>query len=205
MDMPYRVFFGMAMLPLAANLAAALIGAFINAQEFEFQTILEYRLSPISIYLISCARLCRLSITGLISGLTLLVVMGISTGIWPSSMVGIILVLLVMGLIGGCVGTLAGLNLQKVLPSFLIGLALSFFTWIMGSAFGLAAGFSGPYQVVSRFMPNTYAVELLFPYFFEVDMGSESKPILVLIFFCVFLVSLTVLTYRRKVLSVAKK
>jgi hypothetical protein len=203
-DIPYSVYFGMAMMPLAANLAAALIGAFLTAQEFEFNTIVEYRLSPISMYLISGARLLRLGLTGLLSGLVLMAVIGITTGTWPISISWVGLVLFAVALIGGSIGTLAGLTLQKVLPSFLVGLALSFFTWIMGSAFGLAAGFSGPYEAVSRFMPNTYAVELLFPYFYRVDIGSKIPAILILTITCLLFILATLLTYRRKVLMIPK-
>ena len=203
-DIPYSVYFGMAMMPLAANLAAALIGAFLAAQEFEFNTIIEYRLSPISMYLVSAARLLRLALTGLLSGLVLMVVIGITTGVWPISIGWVVLILFAVGLIGGSLGTLAGLTLQKVLPAFLVGLALSFFTWIMGSAFGLAAGFSGPYEAVSRFMPNTYAVELLFPFFYRVDIGSKIPAILFLIVSCLLVVLATLFTYRRRVLMVPK-
>ena len=107
-------------------------------------------------------------------------------------------------LIGGSIGTLAGLTLQKILPAFLVGLALSFFTWIMGSAFGLAAGFSGPYEAVSRLMPNTYAVELLFSFFYRVDIGSKIPAILFLTVSCLLLILATLLTYRRRVLMVTR-
>jgi ABC-type multidrug transport system permease subunit len=200
-DIPYSVYFGMAMLPLAATLAAVLIGAFLSAQEFEFNTIIEYRLSPISIILISGARLLRLSLTGLISGLVLMLVVGLITGVWPASPGWVVLILLAMALIGGCIGTLAGLVLQKTLPAFLIGLALTFVAWLLGSAFGLAAGFSGPYEAVSRFMPNTYAVELLFPLYYRVDIGSKLPAILILSTTCVILILATLITYRKKVIK----
>jgi hypothetical protein len=199
-DIPYSVYYGMAMLPLAATLAAALIGAFLTAQEFEFNTIIEYRLSPISMYLISGARLVRLSLTGLLSGLVLMLVVGFITGVWPSSPVWVGLILIAMAIIGGCIGTLAGLILQKTLPTFLVGLALGFFAWLLGSAFGLAAGFSGPYEAVSRFMPNTYAVELLFPLYYRVDIGSKTPAILFLTTTCVILILATLITYRKKVI-----
>jgi hypothetical protein len=203
-DIPYSVFFGMAMMPLAANLAAAIIGAFLSAQEFEFNTIIEYQLSPISMYLVSGTRLLRLALTGLLSGLVLMVVIGITTRVWPVSIGWVVLILFAVGLIGGSIGTLAGLTLQKVLPAFLVGLALSFFTWIMGSAFGLAAGFSGPYEAVSRLMPNTYAVELLFSFFYRVDIGSKIPAILFLTVSCLLLILATLLTYRRRVLMVPR-
>ena len=155
-------------------------------------------------YLVSAARLLRLALTGLLSGLVLMVVIGITTGVWPISIGWVMLILFAVGLIGGSIGTLAGLTLQKVLPAFLVGLALSFFAWIMGSAFGLAAGFSGPYEAVSRFMPNTYAVELLFPYFYRVDIGSKIPAILFLSVSCLLVVLATLITYRRRVLMVPK-
>ena len=199
-DIPYSVYFGMAMLPLAAFLAAALIGAFSTAQEFEFKTIIEYRLSPISMILIMGARLVRLSLIGLLSSFVLMLAVGIFTGGWPSSLIWAALILLVMALLGGCLGTLAGLVLQSTLPAFLIGLALAFFTWLLGSAFGLAAGFSGTYEAVSRWMPNTHAVELLFPLYYGVDIGSGQPAILFLATACMILVLVTIFTYRQKIL-----
>jgi len=200
-DIPYSVYFGMAMLPLAAMLASSLTGAFLTAQEFEFNTVIEYRLSPTSRYLLVGARLFRLSLTGLLSGLVLLVVISVMTGIWPSSPGWIGLILLAVALIGGCIGTLAGLILQKTLPAFLIGLALSFFTWIMGSAFGLSSGFSGLYEAVSRFMPNTYAVELLFPLYYRVNTSSNLPAIISLITVGGVLVLVTNITYQRRVIA----
>lgn len=196
-DIPYGLYFGIAMLPLAANLAAALIGAFLSAQDFEINTIIEYRLAPISVYLLSGTRLARLSLTGLFSGLVLMLVVGIITGVWPSSATWASLILLAIALIGGCIGTLAGLVLQKTLPAFLVGLALSFFSWILGSAFGLSAGFSGPYEAVSRLMPNTYAVELLFPLYYRVSIGSSLPAILVLALTCSILTLATMVIYRK--------
>lgn len=200
-DISYNVYFGMAMMPLAAMLASSLIGAFLTAQEFEFNTIIEYRLSPTSRYLLIGARLFRLSLTGLFSGLVLMVVIGVMTGTWPYSPVGIGLILLAVALIGGCIGTLAGLILQKTLPAFLVGLTFSFFTWIMGSAFGLSSGFSGLYEAVSRFMPNTYAVELLFPLYYRVNTGSSLQAIILLVTVGVVLFLVTNITYQSRVLT----
>ncbi|MFL7892784.1 MAG: ABC transporter permease [Anaerolineales bacterium] len=200
-DISYNVYFGMAMLPLAAMLASSLIGAFLTAQEFEFNTIIEYRLSPTSRYLLIGARLFRLSLTGLFSGLVLMVVIGVMTGTWPSSLGGIGLILLAVALIGSCIGTLAGLILQKTLPAFLVGLTFSFFTWIMGSAFGLSSGFSGLYEAVSRFMPNTYAVELLFPIYYRVNTGSSLQAIILLITVGGVLFLVTNITYQSRVLA----
>ncbi len=200
-DIPFAVYFGMAMLPLAAFLAAALIGAFLTAQEFEFNTIMEYRLSPISMFPIIWTRVVRLSLTGLLSAIVLLFTVGIIGGLWPSSLLWASLIFLALAILGGCLGTTVGLLLQSILPSFVIGLAVSFFTWILGSAFGLSAGFGGAYEAVSRWMPNTYAVELLFPLYYRVDIGLSQPAILTLTTACVIMILITTFTYRQKVLK----
>ncbi len=200
-DVPYSVYFGMAMLPLAAFLASSLVGAFLTAQEFEFQTILEYRLSPVSMSLVLGTRLVRLSLTGLLSAIVLMVIIGIVVGYWPASIMGASLIFLAMGMLGGCLGTSAGLILQSTLPAFVIGLTSTFFTWIMGSAFGLSAGFGGAYEAVSRWIPNTYAVELLFPLYYGVDVGTNQQAILVLCLASAIMILLTSLIYRNRVLQ----
>jgi hypothetical protein len=199
-DIPYTLYFGMAMLPLAAFLSAALIGAFLTAQEFEFKTILEYRLSPISMSLIIGTRLVRLSLTGLFSAVILMIVLGVISGFWPSSLIGGFLIFLGIATLGGCMGTITALLLQSTLPSFVINLAAAFSTWILGSAFGLSAGFGGAYEAVSRWMPNTYAVELLFPLYYQVDIGMRQPAIIVLSTACVLMILITMFTYRQKVL-----
>jgi hypothetical protein len=199
-DVPYSVYFGMAMLPLAAFLASAMVGAFLTSQEFEFKTILEYRLSPVSMLLILGTRLVRLSLTGLLSSIVLMVIIGCVVGHWPSSIVGAGLIFLVMGILGGCLGISAGLILQSTLPAFVIGLTSTFFTWIMGSAFGLSAGFGGAYEAVSRWIPNTYAVELLFPLYYGVDIGASQPAVLVLCLASAIMILLTVFFYRKRVL-----
>ncbi|MGD8813032.1 MAG: ABC transporter permease [Anaerolineales bacterium] len=199
-DVPYSVYFGMAMLPLAAFLASSLIGAFLTAQEFEFNTILEYRLSPVSTFLILGTRLLRLCLTGWLSATVLTVIIRCVVGVWPSSILGASLIFLSMGLLGGCLGIAAGLILRSTLPAFVIGLGSTFFTWILGSAFGLSAGFGGAYEAVSRWMPNTYAVELLFPLYYGVDIGPNRRAILVLCLACLVMILLTSFIYRRRVL-----
>jgi ABC-type multidrug transport system permease subunit len=198
-DIPYTVYFGMAMLPMAAFLAGAIIGAFLTAQEFEFNTIMEYRLSPMSMFLIIGTRLVRLGLTGLLSAFILMVIIGMIGGVWPSSFLWATLIFLGMAILGGCLGTIAGLILQSTLPSFVIGLAVTFFTWILGSAFGLSAGFGGAYEALSRWMPNTYAVELLFPLYYRVDIGANQLTILVLPAACAIMILLTTFTYRQKI------
>ena len=199
-DIPYTVYFGMAMLPLSAFLSASLIGAFLAAQEFEFNTIIEYRLSPISMSLILGTRLVRLSLTGLISSIVLMIGIGIVAGFWPSSWASAGLISLAMATLGGCLGTTVGLFLQNTLPAFVINLAASFFIWILGSAFGLSAGFGGAYEAVSRWMPNTYAVELLFPLYYRVEIGASRPGVIILATACLLMISVTMITYRLKVL-----
>jgi hypothetical protein len=200
-DVPYAVYFGMAMLPLATFFGAALIGAFLTAQEFEFGTITEYRLSPIPMFIIIGTRLLRLSLTGVLSASVLMVAIGFFGGVWPSSLLGAVSVFLGMALLGACLGMTTGLLLQSTLPSFLVSIAISFFAWIMGSGFGLAAGFGGTYEAVSRWMPNTHAVELLFPLYYRVGIGPTEPAILFLCIACFVMVTFTTITYRQKVLA----
>jgi hypothetical protein len=199
-DIPYTVYFGMAMFPLAAFLAASLAGAALTAQEFEFDTITEYRLSPIPMLFVVGTRLLRLSLTGLLSAVVLMVALGFLGGVWPSSLMYALSVLLGIALIGACLGTIAGLLLQSTLPSFLICLTTTFFTWIMGSAFGLSVGFGGVYEAVSRWMPNTHAVELLFPLYYRVGIGTPRPAILFIGTTCILMIILTIVIYRQRVL-----
>lgn len=199
-DTPYCVYFGMAMLPLAAFMAAAMIGAFLTAQEFEFKTIMEYRLAPAAMVLVVGARLLRLSLTGTLSALVLMLFVGLTGGVWPASIVAAGLIFLGMGMLGGCLGTMAGLLLQRSLPAFVVCLALSFFTWIMGSGFGLASGFGGLFEALSRWIPNTYAVELLFPLYYRLPLGDSRPAILALGVFNVGLVLITIVIYHLKVI-----
>jgi hypothetical protein len=199
-DIPYTVYFGMAMLPLAAFLAASISGAALTAQEFEFDTITEYRLSPIPMLLAVGTRLLRLSLTGLLSASILMVAVGLLGGVWPSSFIGALTIFLGIAILGACLGMMTGLVLQSTLPSFLVCLATTFFTWIMGDAFGLSAGFGGIYEAISRWVPNTHAVELLFPLFYRVGIGATSSSILFIGMACIVMVTLTTIIYRQKVL-----
>jgi ABC-type multidrug transport system permease subunit len=200
-DIPYTIYFGMAMLSLAASMAAAIIGACLTAQEFEFNTILEYRLAPIPASLILGARLVRLSLTGLLSAGVLVFALGLASGIWPTHLARACLVALSMGLLGACLGTTAGLILKSTLPAFVTVLAVSFFIWILGSAFGLSVGFGGLYETVSRWMPNTYATELLFPLYYHVEIGAWQPAALALCGACVVMILITMLVYRQRVLQ----
>lgn len=201
LDVPYTVYFGMAMLPLAAYLAAALIGGYLTAQEFENETILEYRLSPVSPLLVLAARLTRLLITGLIAACILYLVLGLITGVWAASTLTVFGILLPLTLIAGCIGLLAGLLTRSSLPSFLIGLSSAFVFWLLGSGFGLAAGFSSIFEAVSRLIPNTPTIEMLFPFFY---FGRQvaAHPILAqvqLAGYCLVLLVLVVLVYHWRV------
>jgi hypothetical protein len=200
-DVPYSVYFGMGLQTMAAFLAAAAIGAVLTAQEFELQTILEYRLAPAPPVQVLGARLTRLVLSGLIAAGLLLIAVGLVTGYWPSALWRVILILLSVGLIAGCVGVLAGLLLRKTIPAFLVALVSGFVGWILGSGFGLAAGFGSWYERVSRLTPFTHATELLFPSYYGQGVGSPLFSALFLVFLNVGLVVLTVLTYATVVQS----
>lgn len=200
-DVPYTVYFGMALLPMTAFLAASMLGAVLTAQEFELQTIVEYRLAPAPLSLILGARLTRLVLFAMVASGSLLLATGLVNDVWPDSVWGVGLVLLPVAAIAGCLGVLAGLLMRRIIPAFLVALVGSFVGWIMGSAFGLAAGFGGWYERVSRLTPFTHAVELLFPRYFGSDVGSPLVSALALVFLSVGMVGLTVLAYRWRVLG----
>jgi hypothetical protein len=109
------------------------------------------------------------------------------------------LILLPIAVIAGGVGITAGLLLRKTIPSFLIGLVTSFVFWLLGGAFGLAAGFGRGYELVSRLMPHTYAVELLFPRYYGMAVGAPLVSALVLVIFSLGMLALTVLAYLWRV------
>jgi hypothetical protein len=200
-DPPYNLYFGMAMLPMTTFLAAALIGGFLTAQEFEFHTILEYRLSPISPAVVFIARNVRLVLMGWLSAGILLIVIGLLNGVWPTSILAVPLILIPIALVGGGIGISAGLLLRSSLPAFVIGLGSTFACWILGAAFGLPAGFSGAYEFVSRFVPNTYAVELLFPLYYDTTIGDSIRSILALTMFSALALGLAAIAYHRRVVS----
>lgn len=202
-DVPYSVYFGMGLQTMAAFLAAAAIGAILTAQEFELQTILEYRLAPAPAALILGARLTRLVLSALMAAALLLVAVGLMTGYWPSALWRVVLILLFVGVIAGCVGVLAGLLLRKTIPAFLVGLVGGFVGWILGSGFGLAAGFGSWYERVSRLTPFTHATELLFPSYYDQSVGNPLASVLFLVLLSGGLVALTGLAYRQRVLRQA--
>lgn len=203
LDVPYTVYFGMAMIPLAAYLASAMIGGYLMAQEFENGTILEYRLCPTSIYLLLAAKITRLCLTGLVAALFLYLTLGLITGMWASSTPGVFFILLPLTLIASCIGLLAGLLTRSSLPSFLVALSSAFGFWLLGSGFGLAAGFSPVFERISRLIPNTPIVEMLFPYFYferQVATNPTAAQLQLLVYCLIFLV-LVVVVYRWRVLA----
>lgn len=205
-EVPYTVYFGMAMIPLAAYLASALIGGYLMAQEFEQGTILEYRLCPTPYQLLLAAKITRLLLTGLAAAAILYITLGVVTGVWASSTLAVFVILLPLTLIAACIGLLAGLLTQSSLPSFLIGLASAFAFWLMGSGFGLAAGFSPVFERISRLIPNTPVIEMLFPYFYF-DREVASNPTIVqiqLTGYCLVLLVLIAAVYRRRVLTMQR-
>jgi hypothetical protein len=198
-DVPYSVYFGMGLQTMAAFLAAAAIGAILTAQEFELGTIFEYQLATAPVALILGARLTRLVLTALVAATLLLVAVGLVTGYWPKSLWRVVPILLLVGVIAGCVGVLAGLLLRKTIPAFLVSLVGAFAGWVLGSGFGLAAGFGVWYQRVSLLIPFTHATELLFPSYYGQSIGSPLGSLLFLIFLSGGLVLLTALVYRQQV------
>jgi ABC-type multidrug transport system permease subunit len=202
-DVPYTVYFGMAMVPLAAYLAAAMIGGYLMAQDFESETILEYRLSPVSPLLILTARICRLMITAMLAAAILYVTLGLITGIWSTSTLSVFTILIPLTLIAGCIGLLAGLALRSSLPAFLVALSTAFGFWLLGSGFGLAAGFSPTFERISRLIPNTPIIEMLFPYFYfgRQVANNPSLAKFQLTLYCLVLIALVIWVYRWRVLT----
>lgn len=202
-DIPYTVYFGMAMIPLAAYLAGAMIGGYVMAQEFERSTILTYRLCPTSPLLILAAKLTRLMITALAAAVILYGTLGLITGVWSSSVLAVLVNLMPLILIASCIGLIAGMLTRKALPSFLIALASAFAFWLIGSGFGLAAGFSPLFEKISRLIPNTPVIERLFPYFYF-GRQVEAHPlgaILQLAGYTIVLLLVVILVYRARVLA----
>jgi hypothetical protein len=202
-DIPYTVYFGMAMIPLAVYLSAAMIGGYMMAQEFENDTMLEYRLCPTGFLLLLAAKLTRLILTALIAGSILLISLGLITGVWPSSILPVFLILFPLAVIAACIGITAGLLTQSSLPSFLVSLASAFAFWLIGSGFGLAAGFSNIFERVSRLIPNTAVTEMLFPYFYfgrQVAVYPLRAKML-LAGYCLALLGLVLVVYRQRVMT----
>jgi len=199
-DVSYNVYFGMALLPMATFLAAAFIGVMLTAQEFEFRTVVEYRLATTPLGLILGGRLTRLVLSSLLSVSILCLAVGLVTGAWPRDPWLVGLILLPLAVMAGCLGMVAGLVLRKSIPAFLVALVATFAGWIVGSAFGLAASFGAGYEWISRLTPFTHAVELLFPRYFGATVGPPGASALVLVFMAGGMVALTALVYRWRIL-----
>jgi ABC-type multidrug transport system permease subunit len=198
-DVPYTVYFGMALLPMTVFLSASIVGAFLTAQEFESGTIVEYRLAPAAVASILAARLTRLVILALISSTILLVAVGLLTGYWPAAPWLVGLILLPVAVIAGSLGVLAGLLMRRIIPAFLVGLVASFVGWIVGSAFGLAAGFGGWYERISRLTPFTHATELLFRQYYGASAGRPLVSVLFLLVLSAAMLVLMTIAYRWRV------
>jgi hypothetical protein len=150
--------------------------------------------------LILGARLVRLAPAGLLAAATLLVTVGLRTGTWPSPLGRVALVLLPVALTGAGWGIIVGLLLRRSIPTLLVGLVTSLGGWILGSAFGLAAGFGGPYETMSRLMPNTHAVELLLPCTYGITIGAPVRSAAYLAAVSMGTLVLTAFVYHRQVL-----
>jgi ABC-type multidrug transport system permease subunit len=176
------------------------------AQEFEHGTILEYRLCPTSHHLLLAAKITRLLLTGLVAAVILYIALGLITGVWASSIPAVLVILIPITIIAACIGLLAGLLTCSSLPSFLIGLASAFVFWLLGSGFGLAAGFSPVFERISRLIPNTVIIEMLFPYFYfgrEVAANPTTAKVQ-LIGYCLVLLILVAVVYRQRVLTMQR-
>ena len=108
-----------------------------------------------------------------------------------------------MAITAGSLGITAGLFLRRSIPTLVVGLLTSLGGWIMGDAFGLAAGFGGLYEQVSRLTPNAHAVELLFSCYYGTAVGAPQLSALVLMLFSMGVLGLTVLAYHWRVLRAA--
>ncbi len=199
-DVSYNVYFGLALLPMTTFLAAAIIGAALTAQEFEFRTVVEYRLAPAPLGLILGARLTRLVLSALLSAGILWLTVGLVNDAWPGELWLVGLILLPLAVMAGCLGIAAGLVFRKSIPAFLVALVATFVGWIVGSSFGLAASFGAGYERISRLTPFTHAVELLFPRYYGATVGSPGVSALVLALLAGGMVALTALVYRWRIL-----
>jgi len=198
-DVPYNTYFGMAMLPLAVMLASGLIGAVLTAQEFENQTVVEYRTAPTSAWLVLAARLTRLVLSAALAGGLLLAVNGTLNGVWPDSLALVALILLPLAVVGGCLGIIVGLLMRSTLPAFLITLVFSVTCWILGDSFKPAMAFGGLYELASFFTPNSYAVDLLFPRFYGVEISPQWVSISVLVTSTLVLLAVAAGLYNHRV------
>jgi hypothetical protein len=171
-DVPYRVYFGLAVAPMAAFLATMLIGATSTTHDFENDTFLEYRLSPLHTGRIMAARIMRTMLFGYFAAGVLFIMIWLLSGYKPHSWIMSAVYLLPICLIGSSLGVSIGLAIRRPLPAFVLSLASTFVFWLLGGAFGLPSGFNSYYQIVSKFIPNTHVVELMFPLFYGIQVGT---------------------------------
>jgi hypothetical protein len=186
-------------MPVACFLSAFLIGGIHRANDFEFGTISEYRFSPIHPVLILSAHIVRLTLGALLASSLVLLLVGCRSGVWPSNYLWALCVLLPISIIGGGLGMATGLLLRRTLPTLVIALCLTLGNWIVGSGFSLASGFGGVYEQLSRFSPNQYTVELLFPLFYGPTIGNHLFSWGMLIGFCIVSLGVLVLVYHQQV------
>lgn len=199
-DIPYNVYFGMALLPYAAFIAAAIIGSVLTAQDFEFGTITEYRIAPISSVLVLSSRMVRLIISSLVAVGLLLVAVGLRTDFWPHDLWRLSWVLLIITVIASSMGIIIGLLLRRSFPAYIIGLILALAGWFFGDALALSSGIGGVYAQISQLTPNHHAVELLFPVYYGTEIGNPIQSTWMLIMFALVLFGIMVLIYRRRVI-----
>jgi hypothetical protein len=198
-DVPFIAYYGLALLPLAAFIAGTFIGGVQTAQDFELRMILEYRLASLSATPVVLARLARIAAWALLSCGLLLLAVGLVSGIWPAAPALAALALLPVAIMAGCLGILAGLLVQRTIPTFVIALTTSLGSWLLGGAFGLPAGFGGLYEQLSRWSPVTYAVDLLFLQYYGIVTARPADDWLILGAGAVAMTLLTIAVYRRRV------
>ena len=197
-DVPFKVYFGLALLPAAVFIAAIFTGSVLTGQDFEFDTIAEYRLTPYPYSLPLAARLTRLLLTGLIGGCILVISIGFTTGYWPLNFLALLIILIPIGLSAAGLGVLAGLIFKRTIPSFVICLALSFTLWILGSAFGLAQSFGGLYSTLSSLTINTHTVNLLFKQYYGFNATRPLFSTSVIITITLIILLITTHLYHKR-------
>ncbi|MBN2531651.1 MAG: hypothetical protein JXB88_02100 [Spirochaetales bacterium] len=180
-DLSYIIYYGLAFISMAAFIASVFIGSVLTTQDFENRHILEYRLSPVNSLLSLIARFIKLCFFSLLGSGLIIISTGIMTGRWPDNIFFVLFIIILLSIIAGAVGMTAGLVFKRMIPAFVVGLTTGFTGWILGDAFGLASGFSGIYYALSRFMPHSYATELIFPQYFGIHLATEKNSFIILI------------------------
>jgi len=166
-------YFTMGLLVMAVFVSSVFIGAPLVAKDFEDGTILEARLSPVSPALILAARLVRVMLTSLVAVGLAAGLAGLYLGVWPSDGWRFAGLMVLYTVITASFGLTVGLLVRKILPAFLIGLVTTLVLWLVGGGFALPVILGPALQVVSRFAPTTYMMQLLFPLYYP---GTTSTP-----------------------------